>query len=175
MIQAHPSGLLCLVKTLHAESLGKKDGKMLDRRSTRSFVELRLARYFSIPTVPVLSVWRRVSLNRFMGQHLPRPEIRTLNRPSGGPGPDGSCVLHGHEPRKGSLPCVDLLLRVEERHSKQERRSKSNTFITTWLERSERDKSPPVVRRSAVEWPPPNTAWVTWVRLRGNTEVRLAR
>lgn len=30
-----------------------------------------------------------------------------------------------------------------------------------WLKRSECDKSPPVVKRSAVEWPPPNRVWVT--------------
>lgn len=66
-------------------------------------------------------------------------------------------MLHGHKPRKGSLPGIDLLLRVEEKHSKHERRNKSNTFIATWLKRSECDKGPPVVKRSAVECPPPRS------------------
>lgn len=72
----------------------------------------------------------------------------------------GSGTQRGREPRKGGLPCIDRLLHAKERHSKQERRNKSNKFITTWPKRSERDKSPPVVRRSAVERPPPNRAWV---------------
>lgn len=58
-----------------------------------------------------------------------------------------------HKPQKRSLPCIDRPLHVKERHSKQERRNKSNKFITIKLKRSEHDKRPPVERRIAVEQP----------------------
>lgn len=101
----------------------------------------------------------RVSLNSLHGSTCSEPQTRMLKRPSGRPGRMGLARKHGHKPRKCSLLCTDRPLHVKEKHSKRERRNKSNKFITTWPKRSERDKRPPVVRRSAVEWPPSKQSW----------------
>lgn len=72
-------------------------------------------------------------------------------------------VAKAKELRTSILPHIDRPFHVNERHPKQERRNKSNTFITIQPKRSEHDKTPPVVRRRAVEKHPPNPyeAWVT--------------
>lgn len=68
---------------------------------------------------------------------------------------------------------------MNERRPKQERRNKSNTFITIKLERSEHDQRPPVVKRSVVENPPPPllgdfAQHLTWVKQgRNQTEAEL--
>lgn len=85
-----------------------------------------------------------------------------------------------------SLAHVDRPFHVNERRPKQERRNKSNTFITIKPERSEHDQRPPVVRRSVVEnSPPPHphpaerslgdfAQHLTWVKQRRNqTEAEL--
>lgn len=149
MIQAHPSGLLGLVKPLHAKRFGKKNGT-------------RTGMFHPTPLVP--SIWCGPNWTPpWVNVH--RAQTRMLKRPSGGPGRMGLARNTATSPRNSSLPCIDRPLHVKEKHSKQERRNKSNKFITTWPQRSECDKSPPVVRRSAVEWPPPNRAWVTTTAL----------
>ena len=151
---------------------------MLDRESIHSFVASPLRRTslsglrrifpsLSAGSPPML--WRWVSLNLSMGQHRPSPKPECFKQPSGRADRMGLARNTAREPGERTPPCIDRPLCVKEKHSKQERRNKSNKFITTRPKRSEHDKRRPVVRRSAVEYHPPpqspNRACVTTAAL----------
>lgn len=96
----------------------------------------------------------RVILTLFMGHH-PSSLNRYAERACWWVRPKETFVQHRHKPsrRRGPSHHIDLPLYVREKHHKQERRNKSNKFITTLPERSECDKRPPVERRSVVGQP----------------------
>lgn len=88
--------------------------------------------------------------------------------------------------QRAAWPASIGLFHVNERRPKQERRNKSNTFITIKPERSEHDQRPPVVRRSVMgNSPTPHPTehslgdfaqHLTWVKQRRKqTEAELVR
>lgn len=86
MIQAHPSGLLCLVKPLHAKkSLGRRMAKCWTGHPFAHLLSSGLHRIFPFHSAGPLHL-AQVSLNPSMGQHPWRAQIRMLKRPSGRPG-----------------------------------------------------------------------------------------
>lgn len=96
----------------------------------------------------------RVILTPFMGHH-PSSLNRPAERACWWVRPKETFVQHCRKPsrRRGPFHHIDQPLCVREKHHKQERRNKSNKFITTLPERSECDKRPPVERRSVVGQP----------------------
>lgn len=124
-------------------------GRRMDRRFIDSCVALLQRRLSSAQNLSILFCWSHPSGAGLHGSASSTQTGKWNARPGK--------VMHACLQGQGQQPP----LHVKGKHSKQERRTKSNKFLTTWPKRSERDKSPPVVRRSAVEWPPPNRVWVT--------------
>ena len=164
MIQAHPSGLLCLVKKpLHAQKFWEEEWEMPHRESIHSFVASPLRRMSLSGLRRIFPSLSAGPLQRGAGYRWTPPWVNivqarnqnVLNSPVVAQAGWASHAMRLRAQRERTPPCIDRPLRVKEKHSKQERRNKSNKFITTWPKRSEHDKRHPVVRRRAVEYPPP--------------------
>ena len=142
MIQAHPSGLLCLVKkkkkTFHAQKVWEEEWEMLDRESIHSFVASPLRRtslsglrriFPSLSAGSPSMLWRWVSLNLSMGQHRPSPKPECFKQPSGRAGRMGLARNTAREPGESALLPALIGLSVWKRSTRNRKGGTNQTNL----------------------------------------------